>query len=661
MNAVLAVARREVGRNRLLLIAAPIAGVLPLAIRAVESLWRAPGGSAVPVGAFLAVTLPPAAAVALGASLLAPESAEGRLRFYFSRPLSATALWAGKWLAATGLLLAVVAGTALPSLIATGRLPDADTLRLGFIALAGLVLTLGASHVLALVYRTRSWRWLAFDAAAGGVLLAVVWTQFVGLLRDGAGAAVQQAFPWLLLAPVAAPLAASAAQLGWGGADPRRGRLSHSLALWATGAVLVAGFGVFGVRLRSYTPYELGASWAVAVAPNGTSVIVVPARRPGIGPVFALDAESRRFARAASAERMGGWPAFSGDGRLAGWVAEGSTLRARRYSELLGSMGAAGDQRMPLLADWFVNGLRWRGDVGGALILARFGSGDPDTREVALDPGDGWEAVLSLDPAAGTAVLASRRELGVLELGTGRVVARLAVRPLAVDPLPGGRLRVFADEPAAAGRELVVLEWDPASGERVDHIRVGGGGSPFTLTRAGRQALVLMVARGEQRLVGIDLATGETRALGEGPFQPRPVVPLAPLSTGEVAVLSSDGELQLLSPTGETLASWPLGASVWNVVEWRPGQLAVGLGRPGAVGWEPDLSPPRTEVFDVSGRAPLRTEAGLLPAAPPLWRPAPQPAVPGSYGASLFLTEGGGLVRLGADGTREVVIPDASE
>src|ERR1700748_572845 len=62
-----------------------------------------------------------ALAGALGATVIGKELREGRLSFYFSRPLSGTALWFGKLLAAAILLILAFGIVALPVFLSGGH------------------------------------------------------------------------------------------------------------------------------------------------------------------------------------------------------------------------------------------------------------------------------------------------------------------------------------------------------------------------------------------------------------------------------------------------------------------------------------------------------------------------------------------------------------
>src|SRR5688572_31008663 len=96
MNAALAIARREVRERRSLLAAALILGLLPVALKRLLPVPADDIGELLSILLYLA--FPTAVALAVGASIVGRDVVERRLGFYFSRPLSAGALWGGKFL-----------------------------------------------------------------------------------------------------------------------------------------------------------------------------------------------------------------------------------------------------------------------------------------------------------------------------------------------------------------------------------------------------------------------------------------------------------------------------------------------------------------------------------------------------------------------------------
>ncbi|HXM75959.1 MAG TPA: hypothetical protein VN971_04225, partial [Thermoanaerobaculia bacterium] len=135
MRAFLAVARRELAEKRFVFFAAVVASLIPFAVPLVRHLG---GASAREIRAFtallLAGTVGAGLAVVLGATVLAAETATRRIGFYFSRPISALALWAGKISASLAIVLAAFVVVLGPTLLVNRSVaPLRDLLPLGAI------------------------------------------------------------------------------------------------------------------------------------------------------------------------------------------------------------------------------------------------------------------------------------------------------------------------------------------------------------------------------------------------------------------------------------------------------------------------------------------------------------------------------------------------
>ena len=160
MSPVLLVARRELRERRFLVLTALALGVLPFVVRSLPVWWAQDIGD--DLALLLALSFPPAVALAVGASMFGRDASEGRLRFYFARPLSAGALWAGKCLAAGTLVLVALVCTFVSALMTESvggrRLQDIDALRMGGGLFSALLFLMVLAHVASSFYRSRS-RW----------------------------------------------------------------------------------------------------------------------------------------------------------------------------------------------------------------------------------------------------------------------------------------------------------------------------------------------------------------------------------------------------------------------------------------------------------------------------------------------------------------------
>jgi len=403
MRGLTAVLRHEIAERRLLLLASLVLGLLPLA-----APLMAAGAAAGPelrdtAALVLAVTLSGLSALLLGASVLGADLASRRLAFFFSRPLAGAAVWAGKLGAAT--ICAWAAGLLVltPALLidAAAGGDEGSFLRGSLLLwpwllvwLCAVALTVLIAHHAGVVLRTRS-AWLVLDLAGAVTVAAIVlWTlrrlQYWGALPDPLPVAP-------LVAAVSAALgvallAASAAQVIDGRADPVRGHRTLSLTFAGLGLAGALAFAALAQRWIAIGPLDLDR-WSFAAVAPGQTWIALAGPAPGpreYGASFLLEVGSRRsvhvrFARGADDTLP---LAFSADGRRAVWV------------EHQGGQGTS----PPVLV---------------SLALDRAGAMPVRTPIVESAP----PAKLVLSPRGTRIATASGRQVAVYELDSGRLLA----------------------------------------------------------------------------------------------------------------------------------------------------------------------------------------------------------------------------------------------
>ena len=333
MRALLAITARELRERWTLPLAMFVSGFVPLfLVRYVDITAR-------PLAMIAAVAAAWGIALLMGGSVIARDLADGRLAFFFARPVSWWSIAGGKLLAALLMSVAAPVAGVLPAVLADWN-PTVDAKILAEIAGGGglalklaLLLTLvGFGHVASVVYRARS-TWAAVDfllvgvCAWGGVWLFYAFKRLGVVLSGPPSSAWTLLLPLLLVAAV--PLTAAAVQMAAGRSDLRRGHVALSLTFWSGVLVWLAALGGLLLRERAVTPADLSVRGITAVSPDGRLLGLEGTPRGGRA-AFVYDAASGRSLRLG----LGSSPAFSADGRYVAWVEEAPFWRHDRPTEI---------------------------------------------------------------------------------------------------------------------------------------------------------------------------------------------------------------------------------------------------------------------------------------------------------------------------------------
>jgi hypothetical protein len=484
VSGALAVASREIRERRQVVIVSIAAGLLPLAWSLLPLGRRGGGVDADGLAALLVIALPAAVAVALGASVLGRDIAERRLGFYFARPLSGLAIWAGKMGAAVALTLASVAFVAGPSLL-VGRLTMLQLFpRLSLIlALLALVMLIAVVHAAACSWRSRSGL-LPWDLAAlvlfGGVIAFLAHALLVHGARD---TALYVALPSLLVGLVIGTTAAGAAQVVLGRTDTRRGHLALSATLWGAAGVSAVALALFTQWVLAAQPGNVTESpirsafrrpWPIKRASTGDWFVLGPiGHRAGYAPSFLVNAATGR-ALALGSEEVLSSILFSADGRRAVWL-------ERPFQTAV-------------------------------LVNAQLGGSEPVLARVAVGSGRLNPLALNDD---GTRLLASSATSAVLlNTVTGERVNEVAgTRIFAAELRPGSGVRLYR-RPLSGSRTqsatnvfasvVSTEDWDTSTGELVERSRIAAD-TPAT-------SLYPRDVRGDRMIVEERAWTGTTGA-----------------------------------------------------------------------------------------------------------------------------------------------------
>ncbi len=263
MKAFWMVMSREIAERKMTLLLALGAGFVPLFVPFLPGATAGPAEAYFFAAPLLSATIGLAYAVAFGPTIVVRDLAEHRIAFYFSRPLSAGAIWGGKLAAAW--LLAVVAAflSSLPTLLTGGLAVFSEGRNAGATlgpmsvlatfyglfwgAMTSLVAILFL-HAAASIVRLRS-RWLFLDALLFAAIVSATWVS-VRALRVSGFLGRSEA-DWALAAMgllTAVLLTASYVQIASGRTDVARSHGALSVTLWSLSLLVVGLLGAVALR-----------------------------------------------------------------------------------------------------------------------------------------------------------------------------------------------------------------------------------------------------------------------------------------------------------------------------------------------------------------------------------------------------------------------------
>ncbi len=347
MTGTLAILNRElVARRDLLLVAVAAAGIALL----MPLLPGLEGYGADDVrevsSSVLALVIGWGMAIGFGASIFGSELSQGRLGFFFARPVPGFSVWLGRFSAILLLTYLCELVVLLPAILWGRSLTyvfshqDVWVLLTGFVV-APLFLVLLA-HAGSIMFRART-AWLFLDLTgflAVGVASWLCVRPFV-LFRFAKDALFVSAGA-LILAFLIGLAVAGAVGVIVGRTDLRRTHGALSLTLWILLTLSVGATGAYSSWLRSFTPADLDRVDVLSVGPTGDWIEIL-----GSAPGH-LDVE-RRFLVSAADSRWLALPmgqewfydnvSFAENGLRAVWLSDGigEEPRSVRYADLGGT------------------------------------------------------------------------------------------------------------------------------------------------------------------------------------------------------------------------------------------------------------------------------------------------------------------------------------
>ena len=631
MKGTLHVAARTIVERRNVFVAAAVAALLPFLYSILpwvgaENAEELRTASALVIAAGLSL----AVALLYGATCLARDLREQRLSFFFSRPLPALSLWAGRVLAGLLLAGATLLIVLLPSmLLGPGwRATNWSLVELVAGAAAGILVAVALGHALAVMLASRS-GWLAVDLAAV-VIVGVGAATILRLIVNTGDSSLLTWFTRVLVIGAAAGLvAAGLAQLALGRTDVRTGHRALSLTLWATCVatlVVLAGYTLF---LLDPTPRSLTSVNHILAAPGG-DVIVVSGRTRWRGwceAAFAIDTASGRHTRLGRPSRSRQPSALSADGSRVVWL------------ESLGSP--------------------WASPVRVMMLDLSHGDSRPRETRIVLDRYGANALAISSD--GHRIALLEGELLTAYELDSGRLLAsaRLVEKGRTLMAfVTSDRLKVEQRvEPSGDAPKVLVVSALDLSSRRISETgrRALSKHGSFIVARSADSGSVVMRNWLGNEVTstlhdGWTLAQRAELLRASVPSWSRHSPPLtwseAVLADGRIVIGEADrrgSRLSIYTPAG--VAERVLDLGLWRKInvgeEVAPGRLAVSLARTASVG-NYRLATQWDECSAVDLASGRRTPIGknLVPLAEP-WFWFSRPHVrPGSVASRLFLAPG---------------------
>jgi len=472
MNATMAVIVRDFVARREVVLVALAAAVIASAMPFMPGLGNYQPDDVRTVSSnTLALALGWGLALLLGATTIGGDLSEGRLGFYFARPLSGLAVWWGRVMAALFLILVCEVIVLLPSLFGgvSVLLSSEDwgwPAVIGYLVAPFLLLLL--AHAISIMVRART-AWLFLDLA-GFVLLAIVaWLSVWPLLMMVAEVAV-----WVVAGALIAALMVALSIAGWvgvaiGRVDVPRTHGALSLALWGTLAVFVAGIAVYSSWLRNFGPREFNRVEVLTISPDGRWVEAFGQARTRL--------DVRRRCLISTSENLwipvagpwGGYPmdvVYSSDGSTALWRGAGG-----------------GDEPRTL----------WWADLG-----RRDPSAQPTNLVVAMD------ALLAISATGERLAILEEGTLSIYELEDERLVTALRLpegfdRVTVLFPSEEA-LKLFVRVGHGDGQSLLIVSVVVSTGEIVPTGKITGIGDRPVLMVDGRLQHMVVWTRSEEGL-----------------------------------------------------------------------------------------------------------------------------------------------------------------
>jgi ABC-type transport system involved in multi-copper enzyme maturation permease subunit len=278
MKNALVIAAREFEEKRFVAYAAVAFAILPFVLAAIPGVsGKSPHDVLAISSLIFGTTFAVALGVISGASFIGRDLSDGRMSFYFSRPVGSLSIWFGKLTAAILMIVGTFAFIIIPARLAVGGAwthifndePSDVALLLG-VALALFLI----AHVIGTIARSRS-PLIVFDFAAAVICGVVIRLLILPLMAGGAITLAKGLGIALGVAAIIAIIGGGAWQLERGRTDRRRNHLALSQFLWGTMAVALLIAAAYVAWVVSVKPSDLTGQIQATRSTSGPFAVII--------------------------------------------------------------------------------------------------------------------------------------------------------------------------------------------------------------------------------------------------------------------------------------------------------------------------------------------------------------------------------------------------
>jgi ABC-type transport system involved in multi-copper enzyme maturation permease subunit len=332
MTHILAIARREIEERALVFVAAIAFALIPLVLLVIPTghgAFAERKSGVVILGFFLGVAFIWALALILGATMVGRELSEKRLSFYFTRPISGSAVWFGKLLAALALLAVSFAIlNVIPLVLGSREWQSMSTVTRQFAVfriLAMAVLLMFGGHVVSTWIRSRS-PIVALDFVAFLVVAGVLVATAEPLVLMSAFGPLSNVTAVAIAAFLVAVIGGGARQLSRGRIEVRRNHRELSIFVWSVAFVAAVVTFAYGRWVVAATPRDFTSVQGM----QRGGVVEVHGSARGFYPEFVVNPATGAFVR--------GGTLFAEAGDVVAVLAPSSTFENAKIAFLRGQL-----------------------------------------------------------------------------------------------------------------------------------------------------------------------------------------------------------------------------------------------------------------------------------------------------------------------------------